>query len=75
MLQPAKRTVFSAELSATRKRFALLVRMKWGILRGVTVKRQTNKNNNLETIAGPLAQRDYMPYFNYVDNNYHESYS
>ena len=43
-----------------------------GYTEGLTVKIHTKKSNKRETIVGPHAQRDYVTYFNAVDNNDHD---
>ena len=44
-----------------------------GYADGLNVKRHTKEKNNLETIACPRSQRDYVIYFNDVDKNDHNS--
>ena len=72
-LQLVSRTIFSAQLGAKRSRFGFWARIKWGILTGWLWKRNSKKNINQETIAGPRVQRDYVKYINAVDKNNHYS--
>ena len=43
-----------------------------GYTKGLTLKRHIKKKKNRETISGPRAQREYVTYFNAVENNDHD---
>ena len=42
-----------------------------GYIEGLTVKKHSEKKRKQDIISGPCARREYMPYFNTVENNDH----